>query len=325
MTATDHEALFVRPAEAAKLANLSTRAVYREIQRGERRATRLCSRPRIPRDAFDEWVDGSAVRVERPIVEVRTVPAVHGSFRRLLSEREEAAMSVERVERKDGSIVCACACARNRSKVLGRKRDAEAFDAELVRRKRTGEFAQLDANKESLADFGEEWWRLYAEPNLARRSTRSSGMRTSCCASASSAARVDAGPRQPLPTRPRGRRCWARIDPQVADAPAGRAAARVRVGPRACPRPRQRSSSLVATAARGRSPPTRTGAGGTYTPAATAAGVQRPRPYDLRHSFVSLLIAEGHNIVEVARQAGHSPKMATPTRTSSRSSTQPSA
>ena len=34
------------------------------------------------------------------------------------------------------------------------------------------------------------------------------------------------------------------------------------------------------------------------------------RPYDLRHSFVSLLIAEGHNIVEVARQAGHSPKMA---------------
>ncbi|MEA2275769.1 MAG: hypothetical protein QOC78_729 [Solirubrobacteraceae bacterium] len=48
----------------------------------------------------------------------------------------------------------------------------------------------------------------------------------------------------------------------------------------------------------------------TYTPAAAAAGVERPRPYDLRHSFVSLLIAEGHNVVEVARQAGHSPKMA---------------
>ena len=28
------------------------------------------------------------------------------------------------------------------------------------------------------------------------------------------------------------------------------------------------------------------------------------RPYDLRHSFVSLLIAEGHNVVDVARQAG---------------------
>jgi integrase len=31
------------------------------------------------------------------------------------------------------------------------------------------------------------------------------------------------------------------------------------------------------------------------------------RPYDLRHSFVSLLILEGQSIVEVARQAGHSP------------------
>lgn len=39
-----------------------------------------------------------------------------------------------------------------------------------------------------------------------------------------------------------------------------------------------------------------------YTPASEAAGVDRPRPYDLRHSFVSLLIAEGHNVVEVARQ-----------------------
>jgi hypothetical protein len=40
---------------------------------------------------------------------------------------------------------------RNRSKVLGRKRDAEAFDAEITRRKRTGELAQLDAGKESLS------------------------------------------------------------------------------------------------------------------------------------------------------------------------------
>jgi integrase len=34
------------------------------------------------------------------------------------------------------------------------------------------------------------------------------------------------------------------------------------------------------------------------------------RPYDLRHSFVSLLIAERRSIVDVARQAGHSPSMA---------------
>jgi hypothetical protein len=31
---------------------------------------------------------------------------------------------------------------------------------------------------------------------------------------------------------------------------------------------------------------------------------------DLRHSFVSVLIQEGRSVVEVARQAGHSPKMA---------------
>jgi DNA-binding CsgD family transcriptional regulator len=33
------------------------------------------------------------------------------------------------------------------------------------------------------------------------------------------------------------------------------------------------------------------------------------RPYDLRHAFCSLLIAEGASVVEVARQAGHSPTM----------------
>ena len=80
-------------------------------------------------------------------------------------------MSVERVERRDGSVVWCVRWrqgGRNRSKVLGRKRDAEAFEAELVRRKRTGDLARLDAGKELLADFGEEWWRLYAEPNLAR-------------------------------------------------------------------------------------------------------------------------------------------------------------
>jgi len=34
-----------------------------------------------------------------------------------------------------------------------------------------------------------------------------------------------------------------------------------------------------------------------------------PRPYDLRHSFVSLLIHEGMSVVEVAGQAGHAPTM----------------
>lgn len=46
-----------------------------------------------------------------------------------------------------------------------------------------------------------------------------------------------------------------------------------------------------------------------FKPAATAIGHAVARPYDLRHSFVSLLIAEGTNIIEVAQQAGHSPTM----------------
>ena len=37
------------------------------------------------------------------------------------------------------------------------------------------------------------------------------------------------------------------------------------------------------------------------------AGLGAVRPYDLRHSFVSLLLLEGATVVEVARQAGHSP------------------
>ena len=45
-----------------------------------------------------------------------------------------------------------------------------------------------------------------------------------------------------------------------------------------------------------------------FVPAAKAAGLNEPRPYDPRHSFVSLLINEGVSIVEVARQAGHSPE-----------------
>ena len=45
-----------------------------------------------------------------------------------------------------------------------------------------------------------------------------------------------------------------------------------------------------------------------YAPAASAAGVAGARPYDLRHSFASLLIAEGRmSVVEIAAQLGHRP------------------
>jgi excisionase family DNA binding protein len=86
MSAPPVEPIFLRPREAAALAGLSTRAIYGAINRGELRAVRLCSRLRIPRDAFDAWVASCAVRVERPDVVVlppAPPPPVRGSFRRL--------------------------------------------------------------------------------------------------------------------------------------------------------------------------------------------------------------------------------------------------
>jgi excisionase family DNA binding protein len=93
MTAFEQEPMFLRPAEAAKLAGLSTRAIYRAIQRGELPAVRLCSRLRIPREGFDEWIARSAVHVVPHVVEVRAVPAARGSFRRLLAGDERSATS----------------------------------------------------------------------------------------------------------------------------------------------------------------------------------------------------------------------------------------
>jgi hypothetical protein len=46
-----------------------------------------------------------------------------------------------------------------------------------------------------------------------------------------------------------------------------------------------------------------------FDPVVKAVGLDEARPYDLRHSFVSLLIHEGRTVVEVAAQAGHAPTM----------------
>lgn len=47
-----------------------------------------------------------------------------------------------------------------------------------------------------------------------------------------------------------------------------------------------------------------------FHPAAAKAGLGRPRPYDLRHPFASLLIREQRtSIVELAEQLGHAPTM----------------
>jgi hypothetical protein len=83
-----------------------------------------------------------------------------------------------------------------RSKTFDRASDARAFEATVRTLKRSGALADLDAGTETLADFVEEWWLVYAGPNL-ERSTRSCGTDTRCrdsgrCASATSR-------RRPLP------------------------------------------------------------------------------------------------------------------------------
>ena len=78
----------LRVSEAAELAGLSTRAIDRAIERGELRASRLCSRLRIPRAAFDEWIERSTVRPAAPPAKPPP-PASAGSFRALLARREE--------------------------------------------------------------------------------------------------------------------------------------------------------------------------------------------------------------------------------------------
>lgn len=58
------------------------------------------------------------------------------------------------------------------SKTLGRKRDAEVFDAEIRRLRRLGELGIMDAGRISLAEFGQEWLVAYAVPNLEPKTLR---------------------------------------------------------------------------------------------------------------------------------------------------------
>ncbi len=47
----------------------------------------------------------------------------------------------------------------------------------------------------------------------------------------------------------------------------------------------------------------------TFARALVAAGVEHARPYDLRHSFASLLLHEGRSVIYVARQLGHDARL----------------
>ena len=312
---------------------------------------------------------------------------------------------------------------RNRSKVLGRKRDAEAFDAEIRRLKRTRELGRMDAGKELLAEFGEQWWQLHAAPNLARATQNlyawlwdkyvlpllgdiplrdlspeliqrfrleleaggvgpASIRKTLTLLHGVLRRAVEWGrlPSNPAaavrkPPQRRQRAITAmppstveRIRAHLLSGRRLRDATLVSVLAYAGLRPGEalaltwdhvgeRTLLVDAAVSLGVIGPTKTGQTRTvrllsplqrdlaqwrlasgrpqddalvfpnyvgepwsrddwenwrnriYNPAAVVAGVQGPRPYDLRHSFVSLLIHEGRTVVEVARQAGHAPTM----------------
>ena len=312
---------------------------------------------------------------------------------------------------------------RNRSRDFDRKRDADAFDAELRRRRRLGELELLDAGRETLADFAREWWKVYAEPNLARKTLdvyadlwdrhvlvrlgsielrrltpqlveefqaelqaagvgdptiiKTMALLQGVLRRAVVWRRIQSNPVAAIKKPSQRRKRIVRpIAPASVEAIRAHLLERGRLGDAtlvsvlayAGLRPgealalrwsdvQERTLVVERSLALGEVKGTKTGrartvrllgplaadltkwrlAGGrpaddelifpdpkgnawtdsrwrnwrarVFAPAAGAAGLSGFRPYDLRHSFVSLLLAERRSVVEVARQAGHSPTM----------------
>ena len=59
-----------------------------------------------------------------------------------------------------------------RRKTFDRAADARVWEAKVRTMKRAGALAELDAGTETLAEFVEEWWLVYAGPNLERATLR---------------------------------------------------------------------------------------------------------------------------------------------------------
>jgi integrase len=336
-------------------------------------------------------------------------------------------MSVEQVARSDGTKVWRVRWrdehGRNRSRTLGRKRDAEAFDAEIRRMRRLGELGLMDAGRVTLAEFGQEWLVAYAVPNLEPKTLRTyeslwdrhvlpniggvelrhlrpavldrylaqlqrdglspasvkkvAGMLQGVLQRAVEWERIAQNPMR-VAHKPKARRRIV-IRP-VAPAQVERLRQHLLAGGRlrcatlvsvlaysglrpgealalTWDRVGERTIAVTGASSMGRLKGTKTGAErtvrlllplaqdlaewrlargrpapegivfpgespdgiltegqwnrwtqGTFRAAKLAVGLPAARAYDLRHSFVSLLIHEGQSILEVARQAGHSPQ-----------------
>jgi hypothetical protein len=146
-------------------------------------------------------------------------------------------MSVERVVRKDGSVVWRVRwrqAGRNRSKVLGRKRDRRGFRRRVHAPQARGR--SRATGRRQGATRGVRRGVVEAVRGAEPRPIDAEGLRVDLGRARSSAsgldpaARADARPRQQVPARTRGRRCGPDVGTQVPRAASGRAAARVRVG-----------------------------------------------------------------------------------------------
>ena len=81
-------------------------------------------------------------------------------------------MSVTKVERRDGPryiVWWKDDQRRTKNRSFRKKAGADAFDAKIKLAKRTDDFSDFDRGRQSLREFTNEWWRLYAEPYLAQK------------------------------------------------------------------------------------------------------------------------------------------------------------
>lgn len=84
-------------------------------------------------------------------------------------------MSVLKIRRKTKTVwrVHWREAGHDRTRHFNRKQDAVLYDAEVKRRKQLGDLHTLTASRRTLAEFAEEWFELYAIPNLAQATQRS--------------------------------------------------------------------------------------------------------------------------------------------------------
>jgi integrase len=81
-------------------------------------------------------------------------------------------LSVERRRRSDGKLIYRVRWRegrRNRVRTFDQLRDAHRFEIDVRRRKQLGQVGLIDAGRQTLDEFLDEWWARYAEPFLSTK------------------------------------------------------------------------------------------------------------------------------------------------------------